>query len=83
MIKEKTVSVSIGDGLVTIMRRGQTSTIVAEILGVKKNDQGEIVQVWLDRLVHRPQDTEKFIGWHVSGTVSSILTREEQEPKDV
>lgn len=71
---EKLVTVTIGDGLVVVKREGQSAPVLANILGVDKNENGEIVTIWLDRLVHRLAE-RKFVGWNVSGAVSTVLKR--------
>lgn len=66
------VTVAVGDETVVIRRSGQSSPIVANILGVDRNGDGVIEAVWLDRLVHNPGE-RKFVGWDVSGAISTIL----------
>lgn len=68
------VSVTLGENTAVIRRAGQSHPVLAGILGVKKQRDGEIKTVWLDRLVHRIGETD-FEGWRVSGAVSTILTR--------
>lgn len=75
--KLREVHVTIGDGTAVFRRNGQTNPVVAGILGVEKDEKGEIKKVFLDRLVHRHYETA-FIGWNVSGAVSSVLVRTKQ-----
>ncbi|WP_169338425.1 hypothetical protein [Lamprocystis purpurea] len=68
------IEVVIGDGSVTIRRSGRSAPIVAQVLGVDRNPDGEVTRLWLDRLVHRPG--EAWTGaWSVHGAVSSIIER--------
>lgn len=71
-----TVSVTLGENTAVIRRAGQSSPVLAGILGVKKQRDGTTKTVWLDRIVHRVGETD-FDGWGVSGAVSTILTRAE------
>ncbi len=63
-----------GDGSVTIRRSGRSAPIVARVLGLDRNPEGDVIRLWLDRLVHRPG--EEWTGdWSVRGAVSSIIER--------
>lgn len=76
MAKEKErVEVSIGQDVVVLKREGKSGPVLAGILGVDRDDSGEIDTIWLDRLVHKIGE-DQFVGWHVSGAVTSILRRE-------
>lgn len=69
---ENTTEVTLGDGVVTIKRKGTSSLIVAKILGKVVEDKTE--SIFLDRLVH--DSHEKEMGdFEVSGAVSSILRK--------
>ncbi|KUY85963.1 hypothetical protein WS48_17935 [Burkholderia sp. RF7-non_BP1] len=72
MKAERSVSVSIGDGVVTIKRDGSSTATVAGVLG--KVTKGDAEVICLDRLVHQPYETE-FVGWKVSGAVTTLLSR--------
>ncbi len=68
------IEVVIGEGSVTIRRSGRSAPIVARVLGIDRNPDGEVIRLWLDRLVHRPG--EDWTGaWSVRGAVSSIVER--------
>ncbi|WP_295454944.1 hypothetical protein [uncultured Thiodictyon sp.] len=68
------IEVVIGEGSVTIRRSGRSAPIVAQVLGLDRNPDGEVTRLWLDRLVHRPG--EAWTGaWSVRGAVSSIIER--------
>lgn len=69
---ERRVTVAIGDGVVTIKRDGSSTATVAGVLG--KVTKGGAEVVCLDRLVHQPYETE-FVGWTVSGAVTTLLSR--------
>lgn len=76
MMKDKQlVNVTLGEGVVVLNRSGQSRPVVATVLGVEKDDQGEVKTLWLDRLVHRTHEFA-FEGWEVSGAVSSVLRRQ-------
>lgn len=70
----ETVHVLVGPTAVAIRRSGRSHDTVANILGVERDAGGQIVTIWLDRLVHRPAETS-FVGWAVSGAISSVLHR--------
>lgn len=62
----------IGDGVLTIRRKGSSSTAVARILG--RSGVGDEEKIYLDRLIHKPHESE--LGpYFVSGAVSSILQK--------
>lgn len=70
----ESVEVCLGDGVATFRRRGISEVIVANVLGAERNTGGEVTKMWLDRLVHN-RGEGMFIGWSVSGAISSILER--------
>lgn len=72
-ITENTAEVTLGDGVVTIKRKGTSSLIVANILGKIVEDKTE--SIFLDRLVHDSHETE-LGSFAVSGAVSSILKKQ-------
>ncbi|WP_295446397.1 hypothetical protein [uncultured Thiodictyon sp.] len=68
------IEIVIGEGSVTIRRSGRSAPILAQVLGLDRNPDGEVTRLWLDRLVHRPG--EAWTGdWSVRGAVSSIIER--------
>jgi NAD kinase len=68
-------NVTLGDDTAVIRRTGHSRPEVAKILGVERDASGQIVTVWLDRLVHRVGETE-YMEWQVSGAVSTVLRRD-------
>lgn len=71
-----TTELTIGEGLVVIKRHGVSQKIIAHILGVENNQDGDVNKIYLDRLVHKPM--EKTLGlWNVTGAISSILYLQE------
>lgn len=66
-------SVTLGDGLVVVRRKGVSHVTCAQVLGSELTPDGR-ERLYLDRLVHRPFE-EHFEGWEVSGAISTILTR--------
>ncbi|AZG17091.1 MULTISPECIES: hypothetical protein [Cupriavidus] len=71
-MKANECTVTLGDGLATIKRRGTRGTSVAKILGTVEADGIEVF--CLDRLVHGIFETE-MDGWQVSGAVTTLLAR--------
>lgn len=76
--EQKRVDVSVGDGVVVLKREGQSSSVIAGILGMDRDEAGEIETIWLDRLVHKVGENQ-FVGWKVSGAVSTVLRRDAPE----
>lgn len=73
--EQKRVDVSLGDGVVVLKREGQSDAVIAGVLGVDRDESGEIETIWLDRLVHKVGE-DTFVGWSVSGAVSTVLKRD-------
>lgn len=67
-----TAQLSIGDDLVTIIRRGSSTPRVAAILGRERTERGETVV--LDRVIHRDSDVFDD-GWTASGAFVTELRR--------
>lgn len=70
------VSISVGDSAVAI-RRGSSVT-VANILGTEGDEEGKPEIIYLDRLVHSPDESE-FTEWYVEGAVVSVLKRKAKQ----
>lgn len=68
--KSAATEVTIGEETVAFKRSGQTSTVVAMILG--RSRKGSIETIWLDRLVH--EDDEEFVGCLATGAISTVLS---------
>lgn len=68
------VTVTLGENDASFRRWGRSEPVVAKVLGVTRNAQGEVSHVVLDRIVHKPGE-KQFIGWNVRGAVVSELTR--------
>jgi hypothetical protein len=66
-------TVTLGDGVAVIRRRGVTDPIVAKVLGTEHDEDGNPRRVWLDRLVHRPEQVNLGL-WSVEGAYVSMLT---------
>jgi UPF0288 family protein (methanogenesis marker protein 3) len=71
-MKERNVTVAVGEGIVTIKREGTRRAVVANVLGRVERDGVELL--CLDRLVHEPYE-KAFVGWNVSGAVTTMLSR--------
>lgn len=72
--RASSVEVTLSESTAVIRRSGQSTPVIAGILGVEKNAAGVVKTVWLDRLVHGIGE-DRFDGWAVSGAVSTILRR--------
>jgi len=58
--------VRIGDGVVSIKRKGSSEIVQAKVLSTEPAKDGEATRLWLDRLVHAKHETS--IGqYHVRG----------------
>lgn len=71
-MNDETITVTVGDGLVTVKRKGTRAVAVAYVLGSVLRDGFEVI--CLDRLVH--QFHESGLGaWRVGGAVTTMLYR--------
>lgn len=68
-------SIRIGDGVVVISYGHSTAVLVCNVLGTDHED-GNVTRIYLDRLIHEPWQHE-MDGWHLSGAISTILTRKD------
>jgi len=68
--KSTATEVTIGQDTVAFKRSGQTSVVIAKILGRSRKRNAETI--WLDRLVH--EDDEEFVGCSASGAISTVLS---------
>lgn len=78
-------SLSIGDEFVVMTRKGQSRKIVARILGNEKNPETGATMMWLDRRIHRSNETmtDGVRNWSASGAISTILAQTvQQEPSE-
>lgn len=74
MAKISEAEVLLGDGIVTVRRKGVSKPAVANILGTELDASGRTAKIWLDRIVHRAK--EDVLGeWTVSGVISTVLSR--------
>ena len=64
--------VSLGDGIVTVKRKGTQRLVIANVLGSVEADGVEAI--CLDRLVHNHYENE-MDGWRVAGAVTTLLSR--------
>lgn len=71
-MKSDTTEIEITEHMVVLRRKGISRPIVANVLGMDRDSVGSPKRVFLDRLVHSPN--EDVLGdWKVSGAISSIL----------
>jgi hypothetical protein len=71
----------LGDGVVTIRRKGITSPAVAKVLGVQRDRAGEPTRIVLDRLIHDEKDV-RFGPWEPRGVYVTDLVRAKRKTKD-
>lgn len=65
--------VRIGDGIVSVRRKGSSEVVQAKIVASTLDDSGKPTILWLDRLIHASH--ESVIGGHsVSGAFVTELT---------
>jgi len=62
---------------VSFSRKGRSSVILAMALGFEYDAQDQVNKIYLDRKVHADNEFQ-FIGWSVSGAISTILTRSDE-----
>ncbi len=79
MKKIDPIEVVIGDGSVSLKRPGQSTVVLAKVLGSKLDAEGTPQILWLDRIVHL--DSDEFVGWKASGAISTVMTREKVTAK--
>jgi hypothetical protein len=72
MKREDKHSIEVTEELVVIRRNGISQPILANILGMERNEDGSPKRVYLDRLVHSPEENT-LGGWGVTGAISTIL----------
>lgn len=65
--------VTVGDATVSLKRAGQSTVVIANILGRKTDQETGAQTLWLDRLVHKM--TEEFYGWNAGGAISTVLSQ--------
>ena len=70
---KKPIQVTIGEKAVTLKRPGRSALVLANILGTRGDARGEPEVLWLDRVVHAPDDL--FEGWSAGGAISTVLVR--------
>ena len=69
---DESISVTVGEGVVTVKRKGTRAVAVANVLGSVLRDGFEVI--CLDRLVH--QFYESSLGdWRGGGAVTTMLYR--------
>lgn len=71
--KKPEVTVELGEEVVVIRRKGISRPTVAVVLG--QEDSGSITRLILDRLVHKPGETQLGC-WLMSGALVSVLTQQ-------
>lgn len=74
MVRGTEVDVVIGEGVVVLKPVNASTVVTANILGIDEDAEGKAKVVYLDRFVHDRGLT--FRGWHASGAISTILTKD-------
>lgn len=79
MRDEKAVtSVEIANDICVIRRRGRINVTIAKVLGTECDIAGRVNTLWLDRIVHRSDESvfaDEVTTWSLSGAITTILTR--------
>lgn len=71
--RDARMRVVVGEDVVSLFTAHSSSARVAGILGYDRDASGAVVRIYLDRLVHRPD--QRVLGeWHVYGAVSTVLS---------
>jgi len=65
--------VTVGEETVSLKRPGQSTIVMANILGRKTDLEAGVMTLWLDRIVHKT--TEQFYGWSATGAISTVLSK--------
>ncbi len=71
-MKEKSVSIMVGEGVVTIKRDGSNESVLAKILGTVEADGVQVL--CLDRLVHESHEGQ-FGEWSLAGALTTLRSR--------
>jgi hypothetical protein len=69
--KVPNLQITVGETTVSIRRDGSTSVLTAGIVG--RELKGKAENIYLDRVVHRPEDL--CAEWSMGGGYSTILAR--------
>jgi hypothetical protein len=69
-VTSEEATITFGEGVVTLRRKGSSQAIVANILGVVSG--GKEQSFYLDRLIHKPHETE-LASYAVHGAKTTIL----------
>ncbi len=67
--------VTVGEETVSLKRAGQSTVVMAKILGRSVDKDSGAQTLWLDRIVHKAG--EQFYGWHVNGAISTVLQQKQ------
>lgn len=73
-----TISLTIGSDFetATIRKSNSSTPIVADVLGVERDERGIPNKVYLRSKIHGVSDKSvKYDGWEPSGAISTILSR--------
>lgn len=65
--------VTVGEETVSLKRPGQSTIVMANILGRKTDEEAGVMTLWLDRIVHKT--AEQFYGWIATGAISTVLSK--------
>ena len=72
------VKVTIGEGVAVLQRSGRSDPIVAGLIDVTYDCEGEPVELVLDRLIHRSH--EQWRGWRLEGPYVTVMSRHSGGP---
>ncbi len=80
MTSTVTISVLMGtDPNVATIRKSTSSTaLVVDLLGVETDNQDRPKRLYLRSKIHGKCEEVNYVGWELSGAISTILTRIDQ-----
>jgi hypothetical protein len=67
--------VTVGEETVSLKRAGQSTVVMAKILGRSLDKETGVQTLWLDRIAHTA--AEQFYGWQVGGAISTVLRQKQ------
>ena len=71
-LKIDNAEIELTDELVVIRRKGISRPIVANILGIDRDSEGNRIILYLDRIVHNVGE-DTLGGWKVRGAISTVM----------
>lgn len=70
-------------GTATVRLGGRSEPIVCNVLGLDRDNQGNPYRIYMNALIHRTTSKGvEYVGWELSGAISTIATRLEPAPEE-